>query len=150
MLTTMLCVLRKLHESSLDYKVEFDLLDGWMDGNRDGTISKANFAKVFGLGSFAEFDTLDTDKDGKLSEAEYMAAYGRDGRLASGKVVSQESSSHKMQQAAKGATVFKMGDDVVMDLDVHNKTDSDNHKGAVSSDRLKPISKCPIVCRSCR
>ena len=146
MLTTSLCVLRKLHESSLDYKAEFDLLDA----NRDGTISRANFAAVFGLGSFAEFDILDTDKDGKLSEAEYMAAYGRDGRLASGKVVSQESSSHKMQQATKGTIFFKMGGDVVMDLDVHNKTDSDNQKCAASSDRLKPISKCPIVCRSCR
>ena len=50
---------------------------GFVDCDKSGAISKAEFVAAHGEESGAEFDRIDTDKNGELSRAEYLAAYGK-------------------------------------------------------------------------
>ena len=55
---------------------------GLADSNKDGQISRAEFVQAFGDDSRAEFDSDDLEGNGKLSKKEYAKAFGSDRHLA--------------------------------------------------------------------
>merc|ERR1711865_207424 len=55
---------------------------GMADSNKDGQISRAEFVQAFGDDSKAEFDSDDLDGNGELSKKEYAKAFGSDRHLA--------------------------------------------------------------------
>merc|ERR1712166_324380 len=68
--------------SQLQSELAYTEQFGMADSNKDGQISRAEFVQAFGDDSKAEFDSDDLDGNGKLSEKEYAKAFGSERHLA--------------------------------------------------------------------